>query len=101
MNQTVPVCYIRISDMFESKNSTRFGHINQIVLMYYIRIRDMFEPKNSTRFGHIYKSNCSDILYQNFSCKPRDIIKKIRIEDNLTTVVESWVCGRNSSGLLF
>ena len=41
----------------------------------------MFEPKNSTRFGRIYKSDCSDILYQNFSCKTRGIIKKIRIED--------------------
>ena len=39
---------------------------NQTVLIYYIRIPDMFESKNSTRFGHIYKSDCSDVLYQNF-----------------------------------
>ena len=25
----------------------------------------MFESKNSTRFGHIYKSDCSDIIYRN------------------------------------
>ena len=93
-NQTVLIYYIRISDMFESKNSTRFGHIyksdrsdilyqnliclnqkillifgtfmNQTVPIYCIRISDMFKSKNSTRFGHIYKSDCSDILYQNF-----------------------------------
>ena len=99
MNQTVPIYYIRTSDMFESKNSTRFGTFtNQTVLIYYIRISDTFESNNFTDFWHIYKSDCSDMLYQNFSCKTRGIIKKIRIEENLTTVVESWVCGRDDLG---
>ena len=39
---------------------------NQTVLICYIRISDMFESKNSTHFCNIYKSDCSDILYQNF-----------------------------------
>ena len=60
--------------------------MNQTVPIYYIRISDVFESKNSTRFWHIYKSDYSDILYiyiyiytlyQNFSCKTRCIIKKI------------------------
>ena len=72
--------------------------MNQIVPIYYIRISDMFEPKNSTRFGTIYQSDRSDMLYQNFSCKTRGIIKKNRIEENLTTIVESWICGRDGSG---
>ena len=67
MNQTVLIYYIRISDMLESKLLLIFATFtNQTVLIYYIRISDMLESKNSTRFGHIYKSNCSDILYQNF-----------------------------------
>ena len=41
--------------------------LNQTVLIY-IRISDMFESTNSTRFGHIYKSDCCDIWYQNFWC---------------------------------
>ena len=113
--------------MFESKNSTDFRHIyesdrfdisyqnsliclnqkillvlgtfaNHTVLIYYIKISNMFESKNSTDFRHIYKSDRFDILYQNFSCKTSGIIKKIRIEENLTTVVESWVCGREGLG---
>ena len=71
---------------------------NQTVLIYYIRISDMLESKNSTRFWNIYKSDCSDILYYNFSCKTRCIIKKIRIEENFTTVVEPWVSGISSNG---
>ena len=67
MNQTVLIYYIRLSDMFESKNSTRFGHIHKSDRsIYYIRLSDMFESKNSTRFGHIYESDRSDILYQTF-----------------------------------
>ena len=180
MNQTALIYYIRISDMFESKNLTHFCNIfksvcfdiyqnfryvwinkfylfwahlqirlfryiisefliclnqkilltfatfmnqtvlsefqiclnrkirlifatfaNQIVLLYYIRTSDMFESKNSTCCGHIYKSDHSDILYQNFSCKTHGISKKIRIKENLTTVIESWVYGRDGSGWLF
>ena len=77
MNQTLLICYIRISGMFESKILLIFGTFtNQTVPIRYIRISDMFKPKNSTRFGHIYKSDCFDMSYQNFSCKTRGIIKK-------------------------
>ena len=49
---------------------------NQTVLIYYVRISDMFESKNSTCFEHIYKSESSDMFNQNFSCKTRSIVKK-------------------------
>ena len=39
--------------------------MNQTVPIYYIRISHMFESKNSTYFRHIYESDRSDILYQN------------------------------------
>ena len=67
MNQTVPIYYIRISDMFESKNSTRFRHIYKSdCSVYYFRISNMFESKNSTHFRNNYESDCFDVLFQNF-----------------------------------
>ena len=67
------------SDMFESKILLVFGTFtSQTVLIYCIRISDTFESKNFTHFGHIYKSDYSDISCQNFSCKTRYIIKKFK-----------------------
>ena len=40
--------------------------MDQSVLICYIRISDMLESKNSTRFGHIYKSDCSDTVISEF-----------------------------------
>ena len=57
----------------------------------------MFESKNFTRFWNIYKPDFSDIIYQNFSCKTRYFIKKIQIEENLTTTT-LWVW-RGKQGL--
>ena len=99
MNQTFRYIISEFLICLNRKTLLIFGTFtNQTVLIYYIRISDTFEAKTFARFGHIYKSDCSDILYQNFSRKTRGIVKKIRIEENLTREIESWICGRDGSG---
>ena len=61
------ICYIRISYIQFTKMLFDFGTFtNQTVSICYIKNSDMFESNNSTRFGHIYKSDCFDMLYQKF-----------------------------------
>ena len=61
------ISYIRNSYIQFTKMLFDFGTFtNQTVLICYIRIPDMFESKNFTSFWNNYKSSCSDISYQNF-----------------------------------
>ena len=69
MNQTVLIYYI-ISEFLMRLNRKILlifaTFMDQTVPIYHIRISDTFESKTFARFEHICKSDCSDILYQNF-----------------------------------
>ena len=97
--------------MLESKNSTRFWNIYKSDcsdILY--RISDIISEfliclnqKILLVFGTFINQTALIyyiyILYQNFSCKTRCIIKKIRVEENLNkVVVERWVYGICNNG---